>query len=134
MEQEIKFEEHDLEQKFDQEFMNEQNEWKNIHDDIQILSDIHEEFSKIVDIHGKKLEHIENNVCTSNNNISDGNEELSRVKNIKDKEINYLPIIIGSGIGIATLGPIGVLFAGYGGVLTGIGGGVLGGYFGKKFS
>ena len=110
----------------------EEEELNRIYEDLITMNELQEEIAKLVGEQGIEIKTTENVVEQVNKNVDISKEYI---EDTFDEKNNYQlkSMIIGSTIGIVTMGPFGFIVGfGYGSIITAIGGGIIGGIIGKK--
>jgi hypothetical protein len=99
-------------------------------EDFYDINQIQRSLSMIIVKQRQKVNTIQNTMSDSTLSIENGFEDL---KIAKQYAFRYIPIILGSAVGITFMGPIGLMF-GFktAGLITGLSGGMIGGWFGYK--
>ena len=99
-------------------------------EDFYDINQIQSSLNILVHRQRAKLDSIQDNVDSTECNISGG---LTELETAKKYSFRYTPILLGSLFGIALTGPAGLLFGlKMGSLATGLGGGILGGLCGYK--
>jgi len=110
----------------------EEEELNLIYEDLITMNELQEEVAKLVGEQGIEIKKTENVVEEVNKNVDIGEEDIEDTFDEKNN-FQLKSMIIGSTIGIVTMGPVGfVVGLGYGSIITAIGGGIVGGIIGKK--
>ena len=99
-------------------------------EDFYDINQIQRSLSMIIVKQRQKVNTIQNTMSDSTLSIENGFEDL---KIAKQYAFRYIPIILGSALGITFMGPVGLMF-GFktAGLITGLSGGMIGGWFGYK--
>lgn len=112
-----------------QEIDNENNELLSSLNEIQ---EIQQNLVSLIYNQNTNLNRIEDNIDNVSNNLQ---VSLKNIDEASLYQTRYLPVIIGSGIGLATIGPLSLIPAfKIGGILTGITMGTVGGFVGYKYT
>lgn len=110
----------------------EEEELNLIYEDLITMNELQEEIAKLVGEQGIEIKTTENVVEQVNKNVDISKEYIEDTFDEKNNS-QLKSMIIGSTIGIVTMGPVGfVVGLGYGSIITAIGGGIVGGIIGKK--